>query len=72
MCVSLMQKKLGKQVSGLYSKTLLIRKDILKHMKRGKDDGKKYQRYLRCENITVDSTGVSAHWQLRKQPLSLL
>lgn len=72
MHVSLMQKQLKKQVSGLYSETLLIRKDIPKHMKRGKDVGKKlsrYQRYQRCENITVDSPGVSAHWQLRKRPL---
>lgn len=43
MHVSLMQKQLKKQVSGLYSETLLIRKDIPKHMKRGKDVGKKYQ-----------------------------
>lgn len=68
MQASLLQKKFGKQVSGFYSGTLLIRMDFSEHMKKGKEVGSKYQRnqrYQRCQNIIMDFPGVSAHWQLR-------
>lgn len=55
------------QVSGLYSGTLLTRKDFPNYMK-SEDIGRKHQRcrrYQRSENIIMDSSGVSVRWRLR-------